>query len=184
MKRGRKKIEWTEEMLRELEMEYCVKGKSIQESAEKLGLSYGVVRRKLKELGWLREQRSAMDWTTRELERLRWVYCEEGLPLQDCARMFSASNWVVSAKLREMGVTISKSKSKRKEEVPREEDVIIEACVALYAVYEKILFYSTDVTVEKRVSYERLASRIKRLINDTWRLTHRTVYPKFKRRKR
>jgi len=180
MKRGRKKIEWTNEMLKKLEMEYCVKGKSIQVCVQGLGLSYGVVRRKLEELGWLRKQKSAMEWSQEELEKLRRMYCVEGLPLQACARNLGASDWVVKAKLQEMGITVSKNKSERG---GKREDEVAAVCNDLYDIYKRFLSYSIS-NEEARESYEQFASRLKRLINDMWKFEFEVEYPEFRRKGR
>jgi len=180
MKRGRKKIEWTNEMLKKLEMEYCIRGKSIQESAKKLGLSYGVVRRKLEELGWLRRYgRSRKKWTKQMLEELYRLYCVEGKSIQACARELGVSDWNAKEKLREMGVVISKSKKARKEE--GEEDVVSHICVHLYNwVYKELSRCAEWADPQRQGQYKKLAVRTYRLIGEIWGVRFRKTCPLYR----
>jgi len=181
-KRGRKGVEWTPEMLRKLKMRYHIEGRTVRACAQELRLGYEVVRRKLKELGWLRERKGAMEWDGEELEELRQMYCVKGLSLHACARALGASEWAAKAKLQGMGVTISKNKSERGGEA-----VVTEVCNDLYDVYEKFLSYSVRDRNKGGgacESFDRFAFRLKRLINDMWGFEFGGRYPKFGKRGR
>jgi len=176
-KRGRKGVEWTPEMLRKLEIRYYVEGRTVQACAQELRLSHEAVRRKLKELGWLRERKGAMEWDRAELEELKQMYCVEGLSLHACARALGASEWATKVQLQGMGVTISKNKSERGGET-----VVTEVCNDLYRVYRRFLSYSVrdrNKGEDACESFDRFAPRLKRLINDMWEFEFGGRYPKF-----
>jgi len=83
----------------------------------------------------------------------------------------------VSRKVSERRIVKDKGKSQS-----GEEDTVVEVCTDLYGVYHRLLMRSVAVADEEtRKRYEQFASRLKRLMNDVWRLEYGKALLAFRR---